>query len=198
MKSKLKPRFFKTREDLRKWFMTNHKKKDELVIGFYNKATGKPTVFPDEAVDEALCFGWIDGIRHKIDDESFQNRYTPRRPNSNWSQVNIKKVKKLIKEGKMQPAGLAEYNRVTDKRTNNYSFEQENIKFPEDFERKFRHNKKAWEFFQGQAPHYRRTATWYVMSAKQEATRKKRLDILIKDSKDGLRIKELRPKKNLN
>lgn len=192
MKSKLKPKFFKTREDLRKWFIINHKKKDELVIGFYKKATGKKTVTPDEAVDEALCFGWIDGIRHRIDDESFQNRYTPRRPNSNWSQVNIKKVKKLIKEGLMQPAGMDEYKRVTVKRTNNYSFEQENIKLPPEYEKKFKSKKKAWEFFQSQAPYYRRTALWYVLSAKQEATRERRLDTLIKDSNDGLRIKQLR------
>src|SRR5690606_1902187 len=162
MKSKLKPKFFKTREDLRKWFIENHKKRDELVIGFYKKAIGKKTVTPDEAVDEALCFGWIDGIRHKIDDESFQNRYTPRRPNSNWSQVNIKKVKKLIKDGLMQPAGMKEYKRVTENRVNNYSFEQENIKLPREYEKKFKSRKKAWEFFQSQPPSYRKQSLWYV------------------------------------
>lgn len=192
MKSKLKPKFFKTREDLRKWFIINHKEKDELVIGFYKKTTGKKTVTPDEAVDEALCFGWIDGIRHRIDDDRFQNRYTPRRPNSNWSQVNIKKVKKLIKEGLMQPAGMDEYKRVTVKRTNNYSFEQENIQLPPEYEKKFKSKKKAWEFFQSQSPSYRKQAYWYVLSAKQEVTRARRLDTLIKDSEDGLRIKQLR------
>jgi uncharacterized protein YdeI (YjbR/CyaY-like superfamily) len=192
MKSSLKPKFFKTREDLRKWFIANHKKKDELIIGFYKKATGKQTVLPDEAVDEALCFGWIDGIRHRINDESFQNRYTPRRPNSNWSRVNIKKVKNLIKQGLMQPAGLKEYKRVTDKRINKYSFEQDNIELPKEFEKIFKKNKIAWKFFQSQAPYYRRTSTWFVMNAKREDTRVKRLDTLIKDSENGLRIKELR------
>lgn len=190
--SELKPKFFKTVESLHKWLKVNHKKKDELVIGFYKVSSGKKGLTPAEALDEMLCFGWIDGIRHKIDDESYKNRYTPRRPNSIWSQVNIKKVKELIKQGRMQPAGMEAYNSITAKRVNKYSFEQNEIKLSAENEKTFKKNKKAWEFFQSQPPSYRKPAVWWVVSAKQEETRKRRLDTLIKDSNEGLRIKELR------
>lgn len=192
MKSDSKPRFFKTSSALHKWLNTNHKKKDELIIGFYKVASGKKSITPLEALDEMLCFGWIDGIRHKIDEESYQNRYTPRKANSTWSQVNIKKVKELTKQGRMQPAGIEAYNSITKKRINKYSSEQKEIKLEPEYERKFKKDKKAWQFFQNQPPSYRKPALWWVVSAKQEETRRRRLDTLIKDSNEGLKIKPLR------
>ncbi len=188
----IKPKFFKTTDTLHKWLKTNHKKKDELVIGFYKVSSGKKGITPAEALDEMLCFGWIDGIRHKIDEESYQNRYTPRRANSTWSRVNIKKVKELTKQGRMQPAGIEAYNSITKKRINNYSSEQKEIKLEPEYERKFKKAKKAWEFFKNQPPSYKKPALWWVVSAKQEEMRERRLDTLIKDSSEGLRIKELR------
>lgn len=193
--SALKPKFFKTAESLHKWLKVNHKKKDELVIGFYKVSSGKKGITPEEALNEMLCFGWIDGIRHKIDDESYQNRYTPRRTNSIWSQVNIKKVKALIKQNRMQPAGMEAYNSISAKRVNKYSFEQTDIKLRTEYEKAFKKDKKAWEFFQSQPPSYRKPAIWWVVSAKQEETQKRRLSTLIKDSREGLRIKELRRNK---
>lgn len=195
MKSDLKPKFFKTDSDLHKWLKANHKKKDELIIGFYKVSSGKKGITPAEALDEMLCFGWIDGIRHKIDEESYQNRYTPRRANSIWSQVNIKKVKELIKQGRMQPAGMEAYNSITKKRINKYSFEQKEIKLEPEYEKTFKRDNKGWTFFQNQPPSYRKPALWWVVSAKQEETRRRRLDSLIKDSNEGLRIKELRRNK---
>ena len=192
MKSDAKPKFFKTSAALNKWLQANYKKKDELIIGFYKVSSGKKSITPLEALDEMLCFGWIDGIRHKIDEESYQNRYTPRKTNSTWSQVNIKKVKELIKQGRMQPAGMEAYNSITKKRINKYSFEQKEIKLEPEYERKFKKDKKAWEFFQNQPPSYRKPALWWVVSAKQEETRRRRLDTLIKDSNEGLRINPLR------
>jgi uncharacterized protein YdeI (YjbR/CyaY-like superfamily) len=195
MKSDLKPKFFKTSAALNKWLQANHTKKDELIIGFYKVASGRKSITPAEALDEMLCFGWIDGIRHKIDEESYQNRYTPRKANSTWSQVNIKKVKELINQGRMQPAGMDAYNSITKKRINKYSFEQKEIKLEPEDERKFKRDKKAWEFFQNQPPSYRKPALWWVVSAKRDETQARRLKILIEDSKNEVWIKELRKTK---
>ena len=196
----MKPTFFQTPADFRKWFEKNHEKAPELLVGFYKKGSGKPSITWPESVDEALCFGWIDGIRRTIDDESYTIRFTPRRARSNWSTVNVKRVAELTKLGRMQPAGLRAFEARDPKRSGIYTYEQE--KPPEDpklapeYQARFEANGKAWTFFQGQAPYYRRLVSRWVMSAKQEATRLKRLATLIDDSAHGRRIKGMaRPEK---
>ena len=186
-----RPRFFKTTDDLRKWFAANHEKADEIWVGFYRKASGKTGITWSQAVDQALCFGWIDGVRKSVDDERYANRFTPRRPRSTWSAVNIAKVKALKKQGLMQPAGLAAFEQRDEARSRIYSFEQKNVTLGKDFEKRFKSRKGAWEFFTSQPPSYRRTATWWVMSAKKEETRLRRLGTLIEDSAAGRRIKQL-------
>jgi uncharacterized protein YdeI (YjbR/CyaY-like superfamily) len=187
-----KPLFFATPSDLRKWFEKNHNREPELLLGFYKKASGKPSVTWSESVDQAICFGWIDGIRKSIDEESYMIRFTPRRPSSIWSAINLQKVKEHTKLGLMHPAGLAVFNQRDVKKAAVYSFEQEKISLDESYLKKFKKNKKAWDFFQSQAPYYQRTATHWVMSAKQEETRHRRLEALIADSERETRIKPLR------
>lgn len=188
--------YFKTPAALRKWFEKNHSKKPELWIGYYKKASGKESVTYKQALDEALCFGWIDGIVKGIDEDKYCQRWTPRRATSIWSAVNINKVKALIESGKMTPAGLKAFNERDVKRTNMYSFEQKSLELPSQFEKKFKANKKAWANFQAMPPSYKKPAIWWVISAKQEATQMKRLDTLIADSEAGKRIKHLiRPEK---
>lgn len=190
--------YFKTPAALRKWFGKNHGKKPELWIGYYKKGSGKKSVTYKEALDEALCFGWIDGIAKGIDENKYCQRWTPRRANSIWSAVNIKKVTALIESGKMTPAGLKRFNERDVKRTNLYSFEQKSHELPAPLEKKFKANKKAWANFQAMVPSYKKPALWWVISAKQEATQLRRLETLIADSEAGRPIKQLaRPgKKN--
>jgi uncharacterized protein YdeI (YjbR/CyaY-like superfamily) len=161
-------------------------------VGFYKKGSARPSIAWPEAVDEALCFGWIDGVRRTIDDESYRIRFTPRRPRSIWSAVNVKRVAALTEAGRMTDAGLRAFAARTAARTGVYSFEQrsEPTLSPRDAKR-LRANAAAWKFFQAQPPSYRRPATWWVVSAKQEATREKRLATLITDSAAGRRIKPL-------
>lgn len=190
----MKPIFFKDSSAFRKWLEKNHDKKDELIVGYYKVATGKPSMSWSESVDEALCFGWIDGIRRKYDDESYTIRFTPRKPRSTWSAVNVKKVEALIKEGRMQTAGLAAYEKKQKDNSGIYSFEQkkENIKLPPEYVKLLKKNKKAWDYFNNEAPHYQRSAIWWVISAKRQDTRDRRINTLITDSEDGLRIKVFR------
>lgn len=188
----MKPKFFTNPLKFRKWLEDNHKKKKELLIGFYKKSSGKPSITWPESVEQALCFGWIDGIRNSIDAESYSIRFTPRNPRSTWSAINIKKVEELKKLGLMKPAGLAAYSRKEENNSNIYSFEQRIVQFDPQYEKIFKKNKKAWNNFQFQPAYYRKTVTHWVMSAKQEKTRLKRLNTLIKDSKAGLKIKEMR------
>ena len=191
----LKPyniKYFKSQAELRKWFIKNHSKLTEQWVGIYKKGSGKPTVTYSESVDEALCFGWIDGIAKGIDKEKYCQRFTPRKPKSAWSAVNIKKVKALIEKKLMHPAGLKVFNERDKSQANLYSFEQKSIILSPELEKKFKHNKKAWVNFNTMPPGYRRTAIWLVISPKQEATRLKRLDALIKDSEAGRKIKQLR------
>jgi uncharacterized protein YdeI (YjbR/CyaY-like superfamily) len=187
-------RFFKTQADLRKWFEKNHDKSTEQWIGFYKKTSGKPSITWPESVDEALCFGWIDGLRKTIDDEAYKIRFTPRRAKSIWSAVNIKRAKELIELGLMKPLGLTEFEKRDEKRAGVYAYEQKNVELDETYVAKFKKNKKAWSFFETHPPGYRRIAMHYVMSAKQEATRLKRLDILIAESEAGRRLGQHRPK----
>lgn len=179
----MKPTFFATPAAFRAWLDEHHARIPELLVGFYKKGSGKPSITWPESVDAALCFGWIDGVRKSIDDLSYTIRFTPRNPTSTWSAVNIKRVQELTKSGLMQPAGLQAFERRDEAKSAIYSYEQRhNATLPDAYEKRFRANELAWDFFQSQAPWYRRTATYWVMSAKKEETRLKRLDTLIRDS----------------
>jgi uncharacterized protein YdeI (YjbR/CyaY-like superfamily) len=177
----IQPIFFAKQSDFRKWLIKNHKKETELIVGYYKVDSGKPSITWPQSVDEALCFGWIDGVRHSIDQYAYQIRFTPRKPTSIWSAVNIKKVDELTKKGLMYPAGIAAFEKRKDDKSKIYAFENEEVKLSEDFEKLFKANKKAWNYFQALAPTYRKPTTSYIMSAKQEATKLKRLNQIIED-----------------
>lgn len=184
----MKPMFFETPAGFRAWLKKHHKTATEIVVGFYRKDSGRPTITWSEAVDEALCFGWIDGIRRKHSDIAYSNRFTPRRPGSNWSAINIAKIEQLTKEGRMQPAGIGAYERRTEAKSRIYTYElKDEQTFLPALEKKFRVNKKAWEFFRGQPPYYRKLMTRWVCSAKQEETRLRRLEQLMAASEQGRR-----------
>ena len=181
------PCFFPSAAEWRKWLEKNHAKADELWVGYHKKATGKPSMTWAESVDEALCFGWIDGLRKSLGDESYKIRFTPRRSGSNWSLVNRNRVAELTQEGLMHPAGSAAF--AARKSEGNYSYEQrKTAAFTRGQEQRFRANKAAWKFFQEQPAGYRQLATWRVISAKREDTRERRLARLIEDSAAGRRI----------
>lgn len=186
---------FASPDELRAWLAEHHDHATELWIGFHRKASGRGGLTFPEAVDEALCFGWIDGIRKRLDDGRYTNRFTPRRPGSNWSAVNIARVEQLMRLGRMQPAGLAAFNERDESRSQPYSYERETALLGEDFEGRFRAHPKAWTFFQAQPPSYRRTAIWWVVSAKKEETRLRRLATLIEDSKNGRRLAAVTPRR---
>ncbi len=188
----MKPTFFKSQSDLRAWFEKNHATKQELLIGLYKKDSGRGGVTYQEALDEALCFGWIDGIRKSYDEHSYTIRFTPRKKNSIWSQVNLKHAARLEQEGKMHAAGLATFHGRNETRAKLYSFENKARKLDAAQEKQFRVNKKAWAWFSAQAPSYQHTASFWVISAKQEATRAKRLATLIQHSEEGVKIAPLR------
>lgn len=183
--------FFKNPSELRKWLEKNHLSEQELILGLYKKGTGKENITWSQAVDEALCFGWIDGISRRIDAERWQIRLTPRKPNSIWSNVNINKIKVLAENGLMHPKGIEAFDKRKEEKSGIYAFETEEKKLTAAFEAQFKANKKAWDFFHSQPPGYKKTALHYVMTAKQEATRQKRIDNLIADSEAGLRLKQL-------
>jgi len=175
----LKVSFFKTPSDLRKWFEKHHAKEQELLVGFYKKDSGKPSITWPQSVDEALCFGWIDGIRRSVDEVSYTIRFTPRRARSTWSAVNIKRAGELTKQGLMMPAGLKAFAAREENRSGIYSYEQRSPELPDPYRRLLKKNKAAWNFFESQTPSYRKTANWWVLSAKKEETRLKRLNKLI-------------------
>jgi uncharacterized protein YdeI (YjbR/CyaY-like superfamily) len=182
-------RFFATPDKWRRWLEKNHARATEIWVGMHKKGSGTPSITWPQAVDEALCFGWIDGIRKSIDETRYKNRFTPRKKTSNWSAVNIARVAALTKEGRMHPAGLAAFEARDPKKSGVYSFEQrETATLGVEFERRFRANAKAWAFFEAQPPYYRRVTTFWVVSGKQQATRERRLEALIKDSAAGQRI----------
>ena len=190
------PTFFQTANDFRKWLETNHDSSPELWVGFYKKATKLPSITWSESVDEALCFGWIDGLRKSIDEKSYKIRFTPRRPNSIWSAVNIKKIKELTEQGRMQAAGLEVWNNRNKKKQKKYSFEQKIVKLSKSYENQVKANEAAWAFWQKLAPGYKKQTSWWVMSAKKETTRQRRLAILIESSAEGKKIPPLRTKKD--
>jgi len=191
MNLEVQPTFFATQSDFRKWLEKNHSKATELFVGFYKVDSGKPSMTWSQSVDQAICFGWIDGVRKSIDTESYFIRFTPRKPTSIWSAINIKKVEELSKQGLMQPAGLASFKLKKEHKSKIYAYENEAVKLSAVFEKKFKANKKAWEFFQSLPPSYHKSAINWVMSAKQEVTSRKRLDELITDSEARRKIKRL-------
>jgi uncharacterized protein YdeI (YjbR/CyaY-like superfamily) len=187
------PTFFATPADFRRWLEKHHQSERELWVGFHKKGSGKPSITWPESVDEALCFGWIDGIRKTVNDESYTIRFTPRRTGSNWSNVNTRRVAELIGDGRMQPAGRTAFEARDPKKSGVYLFEQKKAaKLNKDAEKQFRSNRKAWRFFESQPPGYRNTAVGWVVSAKREETRARRLETLIEDSAAGRRIGLLR------
>jgi uncharacterized protein YdeI (YjbR/CyaY-like superfamily) len=184
----VKPTFFATPSAFRAWLKKHHKTADELWVGYYRKDSGKRTITWQESVDEALCFGWIDGIRKKISDEAYTNRFTPRRPGSNWSAINIAKVRELTKQKRMQAAGLAAFAKRTEAKSRIYTYERVSVAFNETIQKRFKANKKAWAFFEAQPPYYRKLMTGWVNGAKQEETRLRRLDKLIAACESGKRF----------
>jgi uncharacterized protein YdeI (YjbR/CyaY-like superfamily) len=191
----MKPVFFADREAFRAWLDEHHCTASELWMGLYKKGSGRPSITWPEAVDEALCFGWIDGIRQRIDDESYMNRFTPRKPTSNWSAVNVRRVEELTKQRRMRAAGLKAFRERREDKTAAYSYEQRHqAKLDPAQERRFRSKTRAWEWFQKQPKGYRTTALYWVMSAKKPETRELRLDTLIEDSAKGRRVPPLRPR----
>ena len=188
----MRPAFFPTSTALRSWFENNHAKSKEIWIGFYKKNSGKPSITWPVAVDQALCFGWIDGVRKRIDDLSYTIRFTRRKPTSIWSTINIKRAKELIDQKLMTSAGLQAFEKRDEERSEIYSYERKNtVKLPAEYEARLGRNRRAWKFFQSQPPWYRRTASYWVTSAKKEETRANRLAKLIADSENGRTIPPL-------
>jgi uncharacterized protein YdeI (YjbR/CyaY-like superfamily) len=179
-------RFFRSPPAFRAWLERHHLKRREVLVGFRKRHTGQPSLTWPEAVDEALCYGWIDGVRHRIDADSYTIRFTPRRPGSIWSAVNLRRVRALIRNKRMRARGLEVYEERNRKKTRLYAYEQrKEWRFSPPYARQFRANRRAWTWFQAQAPWYRRTCTHWVLRAKQEATRLRRLATLIDRSATG-------------
>lgn len=190
------PKFFKTPLDFRKWLEKNHLKEKELLVGFYKVGSGKKSINWSESVDQALCFGWIDSVRRSIDDESYSIRFTPRKVSSIWSNINLKKMKELEEKKLIFPAGYEIYNKrkeifLEPKGSGAYNFENPVMTLSPEFEKIFKKNKQAWNWFQKSTPSYKKTVERWVMHAKQEATRLKRLNELIDDSSNERKIKQV-------
>ena len=186
------PTYFKTAAEFRQWLERHHASATELWVGFHKRGTGRPSLTWPESVDEALCFGWIDGIRKKVDEERYTIRFSPRTDGSTWSAVNTRRAKALIAEGRMQPPGLAAFE-ARDRKKSGYSFEQRrSLQLEAALQARFKRNAAAWRFFEAQPPGYRRTVIFYVMSAKKEETRLRRLESLMAECAAGRRIGLLR------
>jgi uncharacterized protein YdeI (YjbR/CyaY-like superfamily) len=181
-------KFFKSASECRRWLERNHDKVSEQWFGFYKKTSGKRGVTYQEALDEALCFGWIDGLKKSVDESSYTFRFTPRKPKSVWSLVNTRRAEELRKLGRMTPAGLKALAARDPAKSGIYSFENPARKLDETCEKEFKAHSEAWDFFQTQPPGYRRTASFWVMNAKQEATRLRRLASLIAASEKRTRL----------
>ena len=180
--------FFKTQDDFREWLEINHEKETELIVGFYKVKSGKPSMNWSQSVDQALCFGWIDGIRKSIDEESYSIRFTPRKNTSNWSEINIKKVEELTRAGLMKPAGMKAFSFRKESKSGIYSYENEAESFDYQDEKLFRKNEKAWEFFMKQTTSYRKAVVRWINSAVQKITRQSRLEKTIKQCEQQKRI----------
>jgi uncharacterized protein YdeI (YjbR/CyaY-like superfamily) len=184
----MNPVYFKDQYEFRKWLGENHSKESEIIVGYYKVGTGKPSMTWSQSVDQAICFGWIDGIRRSIDSERYCIRFTPRKLTSIWSNINIKKVGELKKKGLMEESGLAVYNSRKDSKSGIYSFEKEVIKLDDNLDTLFKTNQIAWDFFVKQAPSYQKTMTHWIMSARQETTKISRLNKLITTSERHTRL----------
>jgi uncharacterized protein YdeI (YjbR/CyaY-like superfamily) len=187
----MKPTFFKSQKDWRHWLEKNHEQKDELIVGYYKVKSGIESINWPQSVDEALCFGWIDGIRRSIDENSYCIRFTPRRKNSNWSAVNIKRINELIKLDLVHTSGLQVFQNRDSKKDEPYSYEKAQILFSKEYESILKANKKAWVYFQTLSPYIKKQSTGWVMSAKREDTRMRRLDVLISSAEKGEKIPQL-------
>ncbi|WP_061298902.1 YdeI/OmpD-associated family protein [Herbidospora cretacea] len=188
----MEPTFFETPDELYAWLAAHHATEKELWVGFHKRATGLPGLTWPESVDQALCFGWIDGVRKSLGPESYVIRFTPRKPRSTWSSVNINRIRELIELGVVHEAGVAAFEARSEDRSEIYSYEQRQAaELPEEYAARFQEDKAAWDWFEGQAPWYRRTAIYWVISAKKEETRLRRLATLIEDSAAGRRIKSV-------
>jgi uncharacterized protein YdeI (YjbR/CyaY-like superfamily) len=184
----LKPKFFRTPADFRRWLEKNRATSTELWVGFYKKDSGKPSITWPESVDQALCFGWIDGIRKRVDGISYQIRFTPRRRGSIWSAINIKRAKELVRQKQMRPRGLKAFDARTENKSGIYSYEQRSVGLSEPYAQLLKKNKAAWTFFEKQPPSYRKMIGWWIVSAKKEETRMARLAKLILESVKGKRL----------
>jgi len=184
----LKPKFFRTPADFRSWLEKNHATATELWVGFYTKHSGKPSITRPESVDQALCFGWIDGLRKRVDEISYQIRFSPRRRGSIWSATNIKRAEELAREKQMRPIGLKAFAARIENKSGIYSYEQRSTKLRQPHAKLLKKNKAAWNFFQTQSPSYRKMIGWWIISAKKEATRMARLAKLIGESAKGKRL----------
>jgi uncharacterized protein YdeI (YjbR/CyaY-like superfamily) len=178
----MKPRFFRTQAALRSWLESHHADAVELLVGFYRRGSGRATLTWPQSVDEALSFGWIDGVRRSIDAQCYSIRFTPRRAGSRWSAVNVRKAEALVAAGRMHATGLAAFRSRRANRTAQYSYEQRPAQLTEPYAGQLRRNAAARRFFDSQTPSYRRAATWWVISARQEATRLRRSARLIEHS----------------
>jgi len=178
------PIFFPTEAQFREWLLHNHSKETELFVGYYKVKSGYPSMTWSQSVDQALCFGWIDGVRKSIDEHSYQIRFTPRRKKSIWSPINIEKIEKLTAKGLMHQAGIEIFQQKT--KSNAYAFRQKELNFPTDFENQFKDNVKAWNYFKSLAPSYRKLSINWVISAVQDKTKIKRLKELITSSESGI------------
>lgn len=177
--------YFASPAEFRSWLEEHHQTRKELWVGYYKVGTGKPSMTWSDSVDEALCFGWIDGIRKTVDADSYTNRFTPRRPNSNWSAVNIAKVAELTKQGRMMPAGLAIFEKRSEARSSVYTYENKEVELSPVLSDQFKEQISAWNTFQTFSPSSRKIYIRWIMSAKQEATQLKRLAELIQDCENG-------------
>lgn len=184
--------FFESPAHLRRWFEQHAVSEQELLVGFYKSATGRPSITWSESVDQALCFGWIDGVRRRVDEARYTIRFTPRKPRSIWSAKNIRRMQELIRARQATEAGLRAFAARRVNRSGEYSFEQRSVTLPPQYAKLLAKNKRAQAFFASQPPSYRKTAMGWVVSAKREETRLRRLQTLIDDSAKGLRIALLR------
>lgn len=190
----MNPRFFDSPADFRSWLEENHDQTAELWVGFHKKGSGRGGITYPQALDEALCFGWIDGVRKSLGEASYTIRFTPRKPGSVWSAVNVEHVRRLAESGRMREPGLRAFEARDPKKSKLYSYEQQHeASLDPASEERLKANAKAWEFFRSQAPSYRRTTQWWIVSAKKEETRARRLATLIEACEKGERLDPLRP-----
>jgi uncharacterized protein YdeI (YjbR/CyaY-like superfamily) len=189
----MKPTFFPTPAAFREWLEQHHTEVDVLWVGYYKRDSGKPSITWPESVDQALCYGWIDGVRKSIDEQSYTIRFTPRRAGSIWSSVNIKRAQALIEQGQMQPVGLKAFQARKENTSGIYSYEQRSVDLPEPYQGLLKRNKAAWSFFQKQPASYRKAVCWWIISARKDETRLKRLENLIACSVQGQRLPQFTP-----